>query len=224
LKILALDTSTEYCSVAILREDECLADGVHAGQRHSQLLLPMIDSLLARAGLALADIDAIAYGEGPGSFTGLRIACGVAQGLALGIGCPVVGVGTLLALAAQANAPRAACCLDARMHEVYFAAYRRVGDAWETEHAPGLYVPEAVPRLSEGEWTGCGNGYAAYPQALADACGGKLKTIFPELWPHAREIASLAAAALGRGEGKPAEAALPLYIRDKVALTVEEQR
>lgn len=224
MKILALDTSTEYCSAAILREGECLADGVLAGQRHSQLLLPMIDGLLGRAGLALADIDAIAYGEGPGSFTGLRIACGVTQGLALGIGCPVVGIGTLLALAVRTNAASAACCLDARMREVYFAAYRREGDAWVTVHAPGLYAPEAIPRLPDGAWIGCGNGYAAYPIVLARACGAGLESILPDLWPHAREIASLAAAALERGEGKPAEQALPLYIRDKVALTVEEQR
>jgi len=224
LKILALDASTEYCSAAIWRDEACFHDGCLAGQRHSQLLLPMIDGLLSRAGLALADLDAIAYGEGPGSFTGLRIACGVAQGLAYGAGRPVVGIGTLLALAAQVGAPRVACCLDARMHEVYFAAYRRVGDAWETVHAPGLYAPDALPALPDGPWVGCGSGFAAYPQTRTGSCGIQLASVVSDLWPHAREIAALAAAAYARGESKPAAQALPLYIRDKVALTVEEQR
>lgn len=224
MKILALDTSTEYCSAALWLAGECAADGCHAGQRHSELLLPMIDGLLRRAGLALVDLDAIAFCEGPGSFTGLRIACGVAQGLAFGAALPVVGIGSLLALAAATDAAQVACCLDARMREVYFAAYRRAGTDWESVHAPGLYAPEALPRLLEGEWIGCGNGFAAYPDALRRALGEHLVTVEAQRWPHAREIAALAAVAMARGGGKPAEEALPVYLRDKVALTIEEQR
>lgn len=224
LKILALDTSTEYCSAALWLAGVCVADGCHAGQRHSELLLPMIDGLLVRAGQALSDLDAIAFGEGPGSFTGLRIACGVAQGLAFGAGLPVVGIGTLLALAAAANVPQAACCIDARMSEVYFAAYRRAGEGWDAVHPPGLYAPATLPRLPEGEWVGCGNGFSAYPEILQGVFAARLAAVRSDLWPHAREIATLAAAVMARGGGKPAEEALPVYIRDKVALTVEEQR
>jgi tRNA threonylcarbamoyladenosine biosynthesis protein TsaB len=224
LKILAFDTSTEYCSAALWLDGELRADGCHAGQRHSELLLPMIDGLLTATGLTLARLDAIAFGEGPGSFTGLRIACGVAQGLALGAGLPVVGVGTLLALAEAAGEREVVCCLDARMKEVYFAAYRRSAGGWETVHPPGLCAPHALPALPAGAWTGCGGGFAVYADALGRALGSKLVAVKPDLWPHAREIAILAATEMARGGGRDAAQALPVYIRDKVALTVEEQR
>src|SRR5205085_6315823 len=109
-----------------------------AGQTHSQILLPMVDELLRLYGVRLRELDGIAYGEGPGSFTGLRIACGVVQGLAFGANLPVVGVGTLLAMAAGTGAERVVCCVDARMHEVYHAAYEREGDAWRTAHEPSV--------------------------------------------------------------------------------------
>lgn len=224
MKLLALDTSTEFCSAALWLDGTIASDGAHAGQRHSELLLPMIDGLLVRAGMRLADLDVIAFGEGPGSFTGLRIACGVAQGLAFGAGKPVVGIGTLVAMAEASGAQAAACCLDARMKEVYFAAYRREGDAWSTVHAPGLYAPDAIPRLPEGPWVGCGNGFAVYAQALGSGLGAQVRSVADVALPHAREIAKLAAVRFARTGGEPAEAALPLYIRDKVALTIEEQR
>ena len=220
LKILALDTSTEYCSAALWVDGETHFDGCHAGQRHSQVLLPMIDALLARCGITLADLDALAFGEGPGSFTGLRIACGVVQGLAMATDLPVVGVGTLLAMAQAVNASHALCCLDARMNEVYAAAYRRNGEAWEIVFPPGLYAPAALPQLPSAEWTGCGAGFAAYPDALRSL----VVHVQPDVVPHAREVAILAAVAYARGGGKPAEEALPLYLRDKVALTMEERR
>jgi tRNA threonylcarbamoyladenosine biosynthesis protein TsaB len=223
-KILALDTSTEYCSVALARGEELLFDGCHAGQRHSQLLLPMIDALLARAGVRLEELDAIAFGEGPGSFTGLRIACGVTQGLALGAGLQVIGISTLLALAQASRAHAVLCCLDARMGEVYAAAYRRDRDEWRTVLAAGLFSPSALPALPPGAWTGCGNGFAVYAQALTTAAGAPLCAIHDELSPHAREIAQLATMAFAQGHAKPPEQALPCYIRDKVALTIEEQR
>jgi tRNA threonylcarbamoyladenosine biosynthesis protein TsaB len=223
VKLLAIDTSTELCSAALWLEGEVAADAVHAGQRHSELLLPMIDKLLRAAGVGVHALDAVAFGEGPGSFTGLRIACGVAQGLAFGAGLPVVGVGTLVALAQASGANEAVCCLDARMRQVYWAAYRRTAGGWETVRAPGVHAPESVPALPVGSWTGCGNGFIAYADALAAKLGEALAAVAPVALPHAREIAILAAAEMARGGGKPAAEAVPVYVRDKVALTIEEQ-
>ena len=184
----------------------------------------MIDALLRRCRVELADLDALAFGAGPGSFTGLRIACGVVQGLALAADLPVVPVGTLLAIAHASGAEQALCCLDARMHEVYAAAFRREGDDWQTVFGPGLYAPSRLPQLPEGDWIGCGSGFKAYPDALRAACGDRVVAIRDGLLPHAREIAALGTKAFLRGGGKPAEEALPLYLRDKVALTMAEQR
>jgi tRNA threonylcarbamoyladenosine biosynthesis protein TsaB len=223
VKLLALDTSTELCSAALWLDGEVTADAVHAGQRHSELLLPMIDTLLRAARIDLRALDAIAYGEGPGSFTGLRIGCGVAQGLAFGAGLPVVGVGTLLALAEASGANEAASCLDARMQQVYFAAYRRAPDGWTTVCEPGVQAADAIPALPAGSWTGCGNGFTIYAEALRDRLGAALAAVAPIALPHAREIAALAAAELARGGGKPPHEAVPVYVRDKVALTIEEQ-
>ena len=147
MKILALDASTEYCSVALALDGELEFREAHAGQRHSELLLPMVDELLRRRGLKVGDLDGIAFGEGPGTFTGLRIACGVTQGLAFGAALPVVGISTLLALAEASGAANAVCCLDARMSEVYHAAYTRVAAGWQTVHSPGLCAPDAAPEL-----------------------------------------------------------------------------
>jgi tRNA threonylcarbamoyladenosine biosynthesis protein TsaB len=223
VKLLALDTSTESCSAALWLDGELAVDAIHAGQRHTELVLPMIDDLLRAAGIGLTALDAIAFGEGPGSFTGLRIACAVAQGLAFGAGLPVVGIGTLLALAQASAASEAVCCLDARMRQVYYAAYRRRPEGWTVLHAPGVYAPDAVPLLPEGSWVGCGNGFSVYGDALRTRLGGCLEALARVELPHAREIAILAAAELARGGGKPAAAALPIYVRDKVALTIEEQ-
>lgn len=225
MNLLAIDTSTDHCSVALWRDGALSDDGVRAGQRHSELLLPMMQRLLAAAGLRLADLDALAYGEGPGSFTGLRIACGVVQGLAFGTGLPVVAVGTLAALAEAAGEAQVACCLDARMKEVYYAAYRRDGDDWSGVVEPGLYAPDALPPLPGAGWIGCGNGFAAYPEAVVHALGPGLQAVRDaQAVPHAVDIAALAARRFAREGGRPAQEALPLYLRDKVALTIEEQR
>lgn len=223
VKLLALDTSTELCSAALWLDGEIAAREAHAGQRHSELALPMIDDLLRAAGLGVRSLDAIAFGAGPGSFTGLRIACGIVQGLAFGAGLPVVGVGTLLALAEAAGAEQALCCLDARMRQVYCAAYRRGPDGWTTVREPGVFAPESVPQLPAGAWTGCGNGFAVYGPALAARLGSALVRVAPVQVPHAREIAILGAAEMARGGGRPPAEAVPVYVRDKVALTMEEQ-
>lgn len=223
VKLLALDTSTEYCSVALWRDGTVDASETLAGQRHSELLLPMVDALLARHGLAIKDLDGIAFGQGPGSFTGLRIACGVTQGLALGGGLPVVGVGTLLAMAEAAQAASAVCCLDARMGEIYHAAYKKSGVAWQAVHAPSLCAPAAAPLVPAGAWTGCGSGFTAHGPALRERYAGRLAGIMPEIFPHARHIARLAAGEFEAGRGLPAEQAVPVYIRDKVALKSHER-
>jgi tRNA threonylcarbamoyladenosine biosynthesis protein TsaB len=223
LKILAIETSTEYCSVALWRDAGVDETGEHAGQRHSELLLPMVDALLKRHGLALGTLDGIAYGEGPGSFTGLRIACGVVQGLAFGAGLKVAGVGTLLAMAEAVAAERVVCCLDARMGEVYHAAYAKSGEGWETVHAPGLWAPGEAPALPPGAWTGCGSGFTAHAQALGRRYAGRLSAIMPEVVPHARHVAKLAAREFAAGRAVAPERAVPVYIRDKVALKTAER-
>lgn len=223
MKILALDTSTEYCSVALWQDGGIDAREAAAGQAHSQLLMPMVDELLRQHVLVLKDLDGIAFGRGPGSFTGLRIACGVTQGLAFGAGLPVVGVSTLQALAEAVQSEHAVCCLDARMGEIYHAAYVRSGDEWRAVHEASLCAPEAAPSLPAGAWTGCGSGFAAHGEALKRRYGERLAGVRPDLYPHARDIARLGARGLERGRGVPAEQALPVYIRDKVALRSDER-
>jgi tRNA threonylcarbamoyladenosine biosynthesis protein TsaB len=224
LNLLALDTSTEFCSAALLCDGALTFREERAGQQHSALILPMIEALLNGAGLTLNKLDGIAFGAGPGSFTGLRIACGVAQGLAFGAALPVVPVGTLLALAQECGAPRAIACLDARMGEIYHAAYRRDGDMWTEIAAPGVFAAHAAPLLDGAGWTGCGNGFGVYGDALAKRYGGRLEAVSRDLHPHARSIARLALPVLAAGGGLPAEQAAPIYVRDKVALKMHEQR
>ena len=223
MKILALDTSTEFCSIALWNDGAIDARDAHAGQRHSELLLPMLDELLRRHNLAVHDLDGIAFGEGPGSFTGLRIGCGVTQGLAFGAGLPVVGVSTLLALAEAARPERAVCCLDARMGEIYHAAYLRSAAGWETVHAPSLCAPAEAPLLPAGSWTGCGSGFARHAAALKARYRERLSAIMPEVFPHARDIARLAAREFEAGRAVAAERAVPVYIRDRVALKTDER-
>ncbi|MGH8702780.1 MAG: tRNA (adenosine(37)-N6)-threonylcarbamoyltransferase complex dimerization subunit type 1 TsaB [Burkholderiales bacterium] len=223
MKILALETSTEYCSVALWRDGDVDAREARAGQRHSELLLPMVEALLERHGLGLKGLDGIAFGEGPGSFTGLRIGCGVTQGLAFGASLPVVGVSTLLALAEAARSGRAVCCLDARMGEIYHAAYARSDAGWEAVHAPSLCAPAQAPLLPAGAWTGCGSGFATHDAALRERYTGRLSAIMPEVFPHARDIARLAAREFEAGRTVSAEQAVPVYLRDRVALKTAER-
>jgi tRNA threonylcarbamoyladenosine biosynthesis protein TsaB len=223
LKILALDTSTEYCSVALSVDGEVDFRDTRAGQTHSQQVLRMVDDLLRRHGLRLENLDGIAYGAGPGSFTGLRIACGVVQGLAFGAGLPVVGIGTLLAMAAGTEANRAVCCVDARMQEIYHAAYEKQGSSWYAVHEPSVCSPGAAPALSGGGWYACGSGFLAYREALDARYSGQLDAIDTERYPHARDIARLALARFEANEGVSAEHAAPVYLRDKVALRTDER-
>lgn len=224
MKILAIDTSTEYCSAAVLHGSALASRSERAGQRHSELLLPMIDALLAETGLGLAQLDGVAFGAGPGSFTGLRIACGVAQGLALGADIPVVPVGTLLALAHSSKAPRVLACLDARMGEIYHAAYERRADGWYETVAPNVCRADQAPQVDAGDWCGAGSGFATYALELAARYGERLSAVDPAAYPHASAIAELALLQLRAGRSLPAAQAVPLYVRDRVALKMHEQR
>lgn len=184
----------------------------------------MVAELLGEAGLAPSVLDCVAFGAGPGSFTGLRIACGVAQGLALGAGARVVPVGTLLALAEECGAERVIACIDARMGEVYHAAYRREADAWIEVVPPSVGKPEQAPAVPGSGWVGCGSGFAAHGAALQARYADTLVRIEPALHPHARAIGRVAISIALAGGGLPPEKAVPVYVRDNVALKMHEQR
>jgi len=225
MKLLAFDTSTQWLSVACGEADQWVTRAEPAGQAHSERLLPLIDAVLDEAGWTLADLDAIAFGAGPGSFTGVRIACGVAQGLALGASRPLVPVPSLEALAQAAwqshGAVRVLACLDARMREVYVAAYERTGERWIVRVEPAV-LPAARVRLPPASetWFGAGDGWATYPE-LATALG--VPAFDATLVPDARAIAELALPRLAAGAAVTAAHALPLYVRHRVALTTAER-
>jgi len=217
MRFAAIETSTEWCSVALWRDGELAAIEERAGHRHGELALPMLERLLAAARLRAADLDAIAFGAGPGSFTGLRIACGIAQGLAFARNLPVLGVSSLEAMAEECGAPRVVACLDARMGEVYYSALEKRGARWAEVVPAQCVAPAAAPRPPGEGWVGCGNGFAAYGTM-------GLRSVYPEIHPGAAAVARLAAPRLAAGEGMDAARAAPNYLRDKVALTTEERR
>ncbi|MRV73946.1 tRNA (adenosine(37)-N6)-threonylcarbamoyltransferase complex dimerization subunit type 1 TsaB [Duganella sp. FT92W] len=229
--ILAIETSSEMASCALLRGDAVISRSSTGVRTHSAAVLPMIQELLQEAGIALADVDAIAYGAGPGSFTGVRTACGVAQGLGFGTEVPLVPVVTLDAMALacrqQYGSTDILAVLDARMGEVYWAQYRYAG-AVADDHAgvpdvvlaPELSAPEAV--APQGDVTACGNGLPAYAEAFAgkpfaDGSHG-------DVMPHAVQIAQLGRIAFAAGQGVTAADAQPLYLRNKIAYTSAERR
>jgi tRNA threonylcarbamoyladenosine biosynthesis protein TsaB len=223
MNLLAIDTSTDFCSIAASRGGTVFSRHEPAGQRQAEMILGMVDAVLAEAGLQIGQIEGVAYGAGPGSFTGLRIAAGVTQGLAFARRVGVVGVGTLLAIAEEAAGERIVSCLDAHMGEVYHAAYRRAGARWEEVSAPGLYKPEIVPVMPGGDWTGCGDGFAAYRERLAARLAGCVSAVRPEVAPTARAVLRLAAPRFAAGGAMDAAQAVPVYLRDKVALKTSER-
>ena len=221
--ILAIETSSELASCALLHGDQVLSRSSLGVRTHSESVLPMIQELLAAAGITLKDCDAIAFGAGPGSFTGVRTACGISQGLAFGANLPVVPVVTLDAMALacrqQHGAQRVLTVLDARMNEVYWGQYRFEGEQPIASLPPALSAPEVVSPL--GLATPCGNGFAAYAgafegKAFAD---GADSTIMP----HAVQVAQLGRLAFLAGQGVAAAQAQPLYLRNKVAYTKAER-
>ena len=217
MRFLALETATQRLSVALWDDGtvvERAVDQPNGGPGGSEWLLPATQALLAEAGVGFKTLDGIAFGAGPGSFTGLRLAAGCAQGLAFGLDLPVFGVNTLEALALASGEDRVFACLDARMNEVYVAAY-----ANGVVVLPPVVSPPAQVPLPAGEgWVGCGDGFASYPALLR-----VFARIRADLWPTAAAVARLAAPRLAGGEGLDAAAAAPLYVRDKVALTTAER-
>lgn len=175
----------------------------------------MLEELLKNAGLRIAHLQAVAFGAGPGSFTGLRIACGLAQGLALARDLPVIGISSLEAIAQESSEPRVVACIDARMREVYYAALEKHDHRWREVVRAQCVAPESAPKPPAGEWIGAGNGFAVYGNL-------GLKKVLPEVHPTAIALAQLAAPRLAAGEGVDAALATPIYVRDKVAYTQAE--
>lgn len=220
--ILSIETSADLASAALLHNGAVTARESAGVANHSQTILPMVQALLSDAGISLSDCNALAFGSGPGSFTGVRTACGIAQGLAFGAELPVLPVVTLLALAQscheQSGANDVLAIIDARMGEVYWAQYRFSGE-WQTIVAPTLSTAADV--ASVGEVLVCGNGLKAYEQDFVT------RSFFTDQWahlvPHATQVATLGALAFAQGRGVTAAEAEPLYLRNKVALTTSER-
>ncbi len=223
MKILAFDTSSEWLSVALLHDGDLHYLECDAQQQHAEHALPMIRQLLQSANLQLNQLDAIAYNHGPGAFTGLRIGCGIAQGLAYGTGLPLIGVCSLEAIAEQVAADQVYVCLDARMNQVFYAAYRQRSQHWEAVVPPALATPDRLPTFPGENWVGAGSGFVSHPAALRDRLGTAMTSVHPARHAHAREIARLAAIELSAGHTAQPEQASLLYLRDKVALTLLEQ-
>ncbi len=219
--LAAIETSTELASVAVLHQGELFTQQSSGAATHSATVLPMLQRALHDAGIDLHACDAFAYGCGPGSFTGVRTACGLVQGLAFGAQRKVIPVVTLLAMAEAARLAGAGeeviTVMDARMGEVYWAHYR-YADAWQLICEPVLSRAEQVVMNTEAAV--CGNGVLAYPDAFAAIA---VERRYPEILPHAASIARLAVGALGKGESVDARDAQPLYLRNKVALTTAER-
>jgi tRNA threonylcarbamoyladenosine biosynthesis protein TsaB len=219
MKVLAIDTATERCSVALRIEGQVLVRSMDTARGHADNVLPLLDELLSEAGITLRELDGIAYGRGPGAFTGVRIAVGVVQGLAFGAQLLTVGISNLAAVAQQVAKPaeRVLVCMDARMGEVYWAVF-------ECDPESGLVVaagPEQVGRpetVDPGAGllsTLAGTGFGAHPQLAATF---SQLPVHGGLLPRAQEVALLGEAELVAGRGKPAAEAQPVYLRDQVAI------
>jgi len=223
MKLLALESSSDRCSVALWCDGALSSRCGDGAQTHSGLMLPFVDGLLAEAGLRVKSLDALAFGAGPGGFTGLRLACGVAQGLALAADLPVIAVGSLEAMALGSGLAMTYVCVDARMSEVYCAAYRVEGDRLHTVLEPMVAAPDAAPLPPGPGWHGVGSGFRAYREVLLQRLGEHLVTEDAHAMPDARHIVTLALQRWQRGERPDAAVAVPFYVRDKVALTTAER-
>ena len=231
MKLLALDSATDYCSVALWQDGAISTREAHAERGHGVQLLTMIDALLGDAGIALTGLAAIAFGRGPGAFTGLRLAASVTQGLAFAAGLPVIPVSDLRALAQQLLVPphesaRVLVCHDARMGEVYWAGFKSIdgyacADTPERVAAPGDLIDAASAWIGGQAACGGGSGFAVYPSL--SALTARLAPVRADLQPRAREIALLAAHD-GLEAAVPPERALPVYVRDNVAVVPASPR
>jgi len=223
MNILAIETSCETGSIALLSGGHVVDSELDGVGTHSEGVLPAIDWLLGEAGLGVSQLDAIAFGSGPGAFTGLRLACGVAQGLALGSGVGLVAVCSLEALAAQRSEARLLVATDARLGEIYYCAYER--DAQDILRAigePACGRPDAVS-LPDGTWFGVGSAFGVHGAVLHSRLGDRLMGSAADAVPRAAQVARLAARRVASGELIPPQLAAPLYVRDKVALTTSER-
>lgn len=223
MRILSLETSTEYCSIALWQDGDIIDRCEHVGQRHSELIMEIMSDLLEEAGVTLSQLNGIAYGAGPGSFTGVRIACGITQGLALGVNLPVVGVCTLQALAQAAGFDKVIAALDARMGEIYHAAYEKRSGVWVMVCEPNLCMPHQAPCISDNGWFGAGSGFAMHGEVLEHRYAGQIIASNPQAIPQAGAIAELAVPFFAAGQGMDASHATPVYLRDKVALKTSER-
>lgn len=222
--LLALDTATEACSVALLHDGKVTSHYEVIPRLHAQKLLPMIQRLLSDAGTSLQAVDAIAFGRGPGAFTGVRIAIGVVQGLAFALERPVLPVSNLAVLAQRAlreqGARQVAAAIDARMDEVYWGCYRETDGEMRLVGSEAVLPPEsaALPSGVDGDWFGAGTGWG-YGERIAVSLTGQDATLLP----HAEDLLALARFAWARGEAIPADDAQPVYLRDKVATPKSER-
>ncbi|HEX7027418.1 MAG TPA: tRNA (adenosine(37)-N6)-threonylcarbamoyltransferase complex dimerization subunit type 1 TsaB [Gammaproteobacteria bacterium] len=231
--ILAIETATEACSAALLVGEDMLHQFEHQPQQQARLILPMVDALLAEAGLALGKLDAIAFGCGPGSFTGLRVAAAVTQGIAVAGDVPVLPVSTLAAIAQGAfrrhGETRVLTAIDARMQEVYWGVYALNEAGLMALQAQEHVLPPAeVPGPSEqsGDWCGAGSGWLAYAEALRgrlEEQGCEVARIHGNAWPEARDVLTLAVPLYSAGKGIEAAQVIPTYLRDKVAKSTAER-
>ncbi len=223
-RILAFDTSCEACSVALLADGAVYVDHQQVPRQHTKKLLPMIDGVLQQAGLSITDLDAIAFGVGPGSFTGLRITAGVAQGLGLGANKPLIPISTLATLAEQAyqqwGIEQVFTGLDARMGELYWAAYQRDGNDWRTLSEEQVTAPASVTvpdiAMSGDEWAGIGPAWQ-YQDDLPEAIKNQVSKVEPHTEPQAEAMLALAKNAFEQGRTINASDVNPTYLRDNVA-------
>lgn len=216
--ILALETATDPGSIALWRDGKIIARTCPDRLSNSETLLPQAAETLRELGLNFGDVQGIAFGMGPGSFTGLRVSCGAAQGLAVARDLLLLGIGTLEAMALASGGERVIVALDARMGEVYYGVYVQ----GKLQGEIGVYAPDAVPVPDSTGWVACGNGLSSYP-VLLERLASVVDVWKPEIMPSAEAVVRLAAPRLERGEAiDPADAA-PLYVRNKVAQTVAER-
>ena len=218
MNLAAIESSSHHLSVALCCGGELAVRSAVVANGGATLLLPWLQELLAEAGMALSALDAVAFGAGPGAFTGLRLACGLAQGLALGLDLPVLGVCGLEAVALQMGSGQVVVAVDARMDEIYFAYYRVEGEEVAVVAAPACASPWHAAAPDAG-WRGGGDAFRVYPELWRD----QLPERRGDLVPTAAAVARLALPRLRRGEGVDASLAAPLYVRDKVALTTAER-
>ena len=233
MKLLAFETATEACSVAVYVDGQVIERHEIAPRKHAEYALPWAEELLAQAGIKRAQLDAIAISRGPGAFTGVRLAIAIAQGIALGLDRPMVAVSTLQVIAAaspvdpagQGTKQRILAAIDARMGEVYVGAFERDGDALIALSSETVCAPQAVTLPDQaGGWQAVGTGFSAVDGALALHLGQQLTSIDASVLPHASDVARLAVAAYARGEAMAPERVEPAYLRNNVALTLEEQK